>query len=189
MLKASHGSGMNLRLTLPEDLPAREAEIRALTARWLAARFGHSWGEWQYGQQPPRLLLERYIEIDGRPFPADWRFFVFHGQVRLAQHTIDRETALRTAYYTPDWRRLEAGPAPTPPAPTLPRPDNLAALIETAERLAQGLDFVRVDLYSDGVSRIRFGELTLTPNNANVRFTDFAFDHWLGRWFDPGATA
>jgi hypothetical protein len=59
-------------------------------------------------------------------------------------------------------------------------------MIRVAEALAEGMDFVRVDLYSDLKSRIRFGELTFTPGNANSRFSDFRFDQWLGSQFRAG---
>ena len=49
------------------------------------------------------------------------------------------------------------------------------------------MEFTRVDLYSDGNSRIRFGEITFTPGNAGLHFSDFKFDKWLGSQFGKGA--
>ena len=54
-----------------------------------------------------------------------------------------------------------------------------------AETIADGMEFARVDLYSDGKSRIRFGEITLTPGCC--RFSDFKFDLWLGMHFSKGS--
>ena len=49
-------------------------------------------------------------------------------------------------------------------------------MISTAERLADGIDLVRVDLYSNG-SRIWFGEMTLTPAGCIFhRWTQKALD-------------
>ncbi len=66
------------------------------------------------------------------------------------------------------------------------RPANLDAVIQAAETIATGLDFARIDLYSDRKSVIKFGEITLTPNNAMARYADFQFDRWLGSWFAVG---
>jgi len=52
-------------------------------------------------------------------------------------------------------------------------------MIRVAEAIAGDMEFARVDLYSDGKSRIRFGEITFTPGNA-AHFSDFKFDQWLG---------
>jgi hypothetical protein len=62
----------------------------------------------------------------------------------------------------------------------------LPLMIHVAETIANGLDFARIDLYSDGKSNIKFGEITFTPGNAASRFSDFGFDRWLGTLFGKG---
>jgi len=62
------------------------------------------------------------------------------------------------------------------------RPRNLEDMIRVAEAIAGDMEFARVDLYSGGKSRIRFGEITFTPGNA-AHFSDFKFDQWLGSHF------
>ena len=47
-------------------------------------------------------------------------------------------------------------------AKPIPRPKNLEEMIGIASRLSKDIDFVRIDLYSNG-SRVWFGEITLTP--------------------------
>ena len=44
-------------------------------------------------------------------------------------------------------------------------------MIRVAEAIAGDMEFARVDLYSDGKSRIRFGEITFTPGNARISRT------------------
>ena len=58
-------------------------------------------------------------------------------------------------------------------------PPNLALMLETAEKLGSGLDFVRVDLYDIG-SRIYFGEMTFTPGGGFAHFEPAAMDQHLG---------
>jgi hypothetical protein len=57
-------------------------------------------------------------------------------------------------------------------------------MIRVAETIAQGMDFARVDLYTDGNSHIKFGEITFTPGNGVLHFSDSKFDRWLGSLFD-----
>jgi hypothetical protein len=56
-------------------------------------------------------------------------------------------------------------------------------MVRVAETIAAGLEFARIDLYSDCKRVVKFGEITLTPGNALDRFSDFQFDLWLGRFF------
>jgi len=74
----------------------------------------------------------------------------------------------------PDWKHIPVayGHAPI----QSPRPRNLDEMIRVAEAIATDMDFARIDLYSDGKSNIRFGEITLVPGNACSRFSDFRFD-------------
>ena len=54
-------------------------------------------------------------------------------------------------------------------------------MIEVAESLAQGLTFVRVDLYFQE-NCIIFGEMTLYPGNGFVPFEPQMWDHKLGTY-------
>jgi hypothetical protein len=62
-------------------------------------------------------------------------------------------------------------------------------MIRLAEAVAAGMPFARVDLYTDGNSEIRFGEITFTPGNAQLHFSDRKFDEWLGAQFTEGSKA
>ena len=49
-------------------------------------------------------------------------------------------------------------------------------MINIAEKIAEDIDLVRIDLYSNG-SRVWFGEITLTPSGCIFH-----------RWFDKALT-
>ena len=107
-------------------------------------------------------------------------------RVELIEVDVDRFTELRSALYTPDWKYIPVnyGEAPV----QRPRPGNLKDMVRVAETIAQGIEFARIDLYSDGNSRIKFGEVTLTPGNGVLHFSDPRFDRWLGSLFDEDPT-
>jgi len=90
----------------------------------------------------------------------------------------------RSAFYTPDWKHIPVAYKHAPIQRA--RPGNLEDMIGVAEAIAEGMEFARVDLYSDRKSRIRFGEITFTLGNACSRFSDFKFDRWLGSQFGKG---
>ena len=182
VLKANHGCESNLFLNLPDDLTAKRDEIEQWATSWLARRFGYDWGEWQYCTFKPKLFLEKFIDFNGDQVPLDYKFHCFHGEVRLIAIEVDRFTQQqRSAFYTPDWKHIPVTYG-EPPVQR-PRPGNLEDMIRVAEAIAAEMEFARVDLYSDGNSRIRFGEITFTPGNGTLHFSDFKFDLWLGSQF------
>jgi len=181
VLKANNSCGANLVLNLPHDLSIKRDEIAKRTSVWLADRFGYDWGEWQYCTFPGRLFLESFIDFNGTAAPDEYKFFCFNGKARLINFHVDRFAQHKSALYDPSWK-----PFPVNYGRELAhrhRPDNLADMVRVAEAIAAGLEFARIDLYSDCKRIVKFGEITLTPGNALDRFSDFQFDLWLGRFF------
>ena len=62
----------------------------------------------------------------------------------------------------------------------MPRPEHFDDMLYVAARLADGFDFVRVDLYNI-CGRIYFNEMTFTPTGASMKFIPPAWDVTLGR--------
>lgn len=187
VLKANHGWGWHLFLDLPDDLLARRSEIEQATTRWLNSQWGYDWGEWQYTIFKPKLFLEDFIDFNGRQSPDDYKFLCFDGEVRLIEIDVDRTTDIRSAFYTPDWKYIPVTYGERPVQRD--RPHNLDKMIRLAEAVAAGMPFARVDLYTDGNSEIRFGEITFTPGNAQLHFSDRKLDEWLGAQFTEGSKA
>jgi hypothetical protein len=186
ILKANHGCNWVLPLNLPDDLSAKHDEIEARSKAWLTSRYGYNWGEWQYCTFEPKLFLEEFIGFNGVQTPDDYKFFCFRGKACLIEVDVNRYTQLRSAFYTPDWEHIPVAYRHAPIQ--CARPRNLEDMIRVAEAIAEGMDFVRVDLYSDRDSGMRFGEITFSPGNACSRFSDPRFDLWLGSHFGKGPT-
>jgi hypothetical protein len=185
VLKANHGWGWNLFLDLPRDFRAKRDEIESASL-WLTSRFGYGyeWGEWFYSTFKPQLFLEQFINFNDTKTPDDYKFFCFDGKAIVVEINVDRFTRLRSAFYTPDWKHIPVAYRHAPIE--CPRPRNLQEMVRVAEAIAEGLEFARVDLYSDCKSRIKFGEITLAPGSAFSRFSVFGFDQWLGSYFGKG---
>lgn len=61
-----------------------------------------------------------------------------------------------------DWKELDVVEGTEVDRESIKRPDELEEMISMAEKLGEGIPFVRVDLYlADG--KIYFGEMTLSP--------------------------
>ena len=185
VLKANNGAGSNLFLNLPGDLSVNGDAIANWATRRLYSRFGYSWGEWHYCTFKPQLFLEEFINFGDDSAPDDYKFFCFNGKAHLIEIDVDRFTQLRTGFYDPSWKHIPVAYTKAPIQRERPR--NLEEMLRVAEAIAHGMEFARVDLYSDRKSKIKFGEITFFPSNAAARFSDSKFDLWLGSHFAQAA--
>jgi hypothetical protein len=146
-----------------------------LSRHWLSLRYEPS--EWAYSKARPRVIIEEHLASDGTT-PPDYKFLVFDGRVRVIWVDQDRFGDHRRNFYSPAWESLDVG-MNYPCGNLVPRPAKLDAMIAVAERLADRIDFVRVDLYNID-DRIIFGELTNYPEGGWARFDPPEFDAELG---------
>ncbi len=156
------------------------AQLRSTLRRALSIDFGNRYATWGYRRVPRRILVEELLDGSPELVPADHRFFVFDGRVRLVQVNAGRFRDGRLCFYTPDWEPIDAGVG-RPTGPHRPRPTAAGRMIEIAEALERDLEFVRVDLY-EAAGRVVVGELTAYPGSPVGRFggTSREFDLELG---------
>ena len=185
VLKPNHGFNMNLFLDLPRDLTDRREEIMVKGQAWLDARFGHELGEWHYSLIKPKLFLETFLTQDGVEPMGEFKVHCFHGKARVMHILAELFTAKRHGTYTEDWTFL--GDVISNGSEEFERPKNFDVLIETAERLAEGLEYARIDLYTDFERVVKAGEITLTPGDGRQAFVDVEFARWMGGLFTPTA--
>jgi hypothetical protein len=172
VLKPNHGT-MRVHLgTGRPDVPA----LQRITAGWLEEPLYRTRGEWVYSQARRLLFAEEFLGDDGA-VPADHKFFVFGGRVRLVQVDTGRFGAHRRRLYTPDWTPIDVDEDVAPGPVTVP-PASLAEMTKVAEALGAAFDFIRVDLY-DVDGEVWFGELTPYPGGGLDRF-DPDLDRLLG---------
>jgi len=177
VLKATHGSGMVLVCRDRDTFD--EAAARATMDRWLRTNYGRAKREWAYQPIRPRLIAEALLDNGGGDL-FDYKFFCFGGDPRLIQFDAQRFSGHRRELFTPDWRRINTYRLIYPPVGRdVPRPDNLAEMLDCARRLSRGFVFVRVDLYSVS-GRTIFGAVTWYPEGGWGRFEPIDAEHALG---------
>jgi len=174
-LKANFGAGRNIICTEKSKLDIEQCREKIRV--WLKPG-QYSVAERHYNLIPKKFVCEEFIDDGTGGFPVDYKFMCIHGKVHCILGVSGREQG--HGFYLPystDWQPIpeyyRGNATATVP---LPRPANLEEMINTAEQLAEGIDLVRVDLYSNG-SRIWFGEITLTPSGCIFhRWTQKALD-------------
>lgn len=168
----------------PEFAP-RDDVVR-IARGWMAQLYGQGPNrEWVYGRVPRRTIVEELLAGAAGAVPDDYKFFVFHGRCAFVQVDTGRFGRRTQDFFRPDWRHLPLSGGPPWAEPGLAEPTGLAEMLEVAQRLGAGTDFVRVDLY-DVDGRVVFGELTSFPAGGDSPFDPESFDVEFGRpWVVP----
>lgn len=179
ILKARHGCNQN-RILRPPPGAAEWAALQQLTRGWVAGPYGQGVAEWGYLHTPRGLLAEPLIGNGVTP-PVDYKIYVFggvatHVQVHLGRGGGNHRWVLHDRSYTP---LVDVEDRPPPPR-------SLDAMLQAAEVLGAGYDFLRIDFYEvDG--QPLFGEYCLYPGSGFDRFAEDWIDLELGRlWHAAG---
>ncbi|WP_010216430.1 ATP-grasp fold amidoligase family protein [Sphingomonas sp. PAMC 26621] len=157
------------------------AMVRRAAASWMRRSYGDWLDEWGYRDVPRGVLIEPFVGV-APVLPIDYKLYVFHGRVAVIQVHSDRATNHRWTVFDRRWRRLSGDGL----GEDMPPPMALDRMIEGAEALASGFDFVRIDFYD--VGRVpRFGEMTFYPGSGLDPFDPFSLDVSLGQCWLTGA--
>ncbi len=205
VVKPTHGSGA--AIVVSESAPAHarlptepgswsysyvrpehagRAQLARLGQGWIAQLYGQGPNrEWAYGHVPRRVIVEELLVSANGGIPDDCKFFVFHGKCAFVQVDTGRFGGRTQDFFDPQWTHLPLSGGPPWADPQPAPPVRLPEMIDIAQRLGTGTDFVRVDLY-DVDGRIVFGELTSYPAGGDSPFFPESFDAEFGRpWTVP----
>lgn len=146
--------------------------------------------EWPYKDVKPLVFAEEYIEPeDPGEGLVDYKFFCFGGKADCVMACVGRASGKPRFYFLDrGWevRRYNASSLSLPEGFSLPRPNGLEEMFCVAERLSEGIPFVRVDLYDAG-GRVLFGEMTFYPQSGfDQNILPEADERW-GKMIDLGA--
>lgn len=180
-LKANYGAGMNIICTDKSLL--NQEEIKIKVNKWLTGP-SYSGFERHYNLIERRVICEEFIDDGTGGFPIDYKFICIKGKVNCILVCADREKGEADYLpYSKTWEPLYSyNKERSHNAKVTPCPSNLSEMLIIAERLAENLDLVRVDLYSNG-EKVWFGEMTLTPAGCIfARWSQLALDE-MGKYY------
>lgn len=160
VIKVTHGSTFNI---ICEDSSKLDRdEVISKCKKWLKAKFLACYGEWFYGLEKPRVIVENFIESDDNEPLKDYKIFCFNGKPGFICVDSDRFTSHKRDFYTLDWELMDGyAVSYGSSGKTVPKPECLDKLFEYSKKLSEDFLHVRVDFYIAG-GKIYFGELTFT---------------------------
>jgi hypothetical protein len=177
VIKVNHSSGGNVFIRTAQDI--KRARIVASMREQLGFSHGHRYREWGYLGIPPKVMVERMIEMPGDHVPKDYKFFVYHGRVHFIQLDCDRFSGHKRNLYDREWNLLPAKLTHPQRLEPVSKPVNLSQMVNLAEKIGAQFDFVRVDLYSPPQG-ILFGEVTFYPYSGLQEFIPKDWDNKFG---------
>jgi hypothetical protein len=181
VLKANHGCGM---LSIIYDKEEEHFKtIHQKTEKWKQTNYYRFGREWAYKGLPRKILAEKLLLTQNGSIPKDYKFFCFHGKVKLIQVDYDRFGDQKRNLFNPNFELIEGKLLYPPYGQPVQRPQNLDEAITIAEALATDFSFIRVDLYLMK-DHIYFGELTNYPGNGFVPFQPEKLEYKVGTWLD-----
>lgn len=170
-IKCNHSCGMNIicynKSTLDIDATRKQLD------EWMHTKHDIFW-ERHYFHIKPMIIAEALIpsDVDGN-FPTDYKIHCAGGKPVFIQVCIDRteEFVGHRVIYSPKWEKLPYTKHDYHYTDTdVPQPQCLDEMLQIAEKLSQGLDYARIDLYEMGGAKVLFGEITLTPMGGWLTF-------------------
>lgn len=177
VVKPTHGSSW---VQIVTDKSALDRAALIETCRgWLKRSYYEETREWVYKNIMPQIIVEELVDDGSGTAPHDYKLFVFDGTVKLIQVDTGRFIDHRRRLYTPEWEKVNALSHHDDIVGDVPRPVHLREMIAAAQKLGDGLDFIRADFYDTG-ERVYFGELTCYPAAGLERFRPKDFDRILG---------
>lgn len=184
VIKPNHRSG----LVYFGSRSTTRAELKRATRGWLRTHDRVAIGEWAYREAAHVLIIEPRLAHSSGVVPVDWKFFVFHGKVRLLERDAGRFTdTFAETFYSPSGEVLDIRNGADAWADA-PPPAALDSMVRYAERLAEGFSFMRVDFY-DVDGEPWFGELTPYPSGGMDPYEPDETDFVLGRWWRQEETS
>jgi len=183
VIKTNHGCGYNIIVMDKTQLDQTQASRQL--KKWLGENFCYATFvgmAWAYKNVRPSIIIESFLEDSGS-VPRDYKFFCFSGRAEFFKIDFARFEDHSEIFFDIDLTPLDVlEEGLNRYQGKLAVPDNYKDMVRLAESLAQGFDFIRVDLYNVD-SRIYVGELTCYPGAGLIRLIPRKYDFILGeKW-------
>lgn len=181
VIKVTHGSTFNIICTDKSKLNIEDSKKKL--KKWLKEKFIPCYGEWFYGVEKPRVIVEKFIESDGDL--KDFKVFCFGGEPKyVAVYSNRQENNGKPCQeiYDLDWN-LTGNHTNNYKLPSklTDKPSNLDEIIKYSKILSKDFKHARVDFFNQNNSLI-FGEITFTSSAGFGKFSSKKFEEEMGSY-------
>lgn len=183
VIKTNHGSGYNM--LVKDKTRLNQTKARRQLKKWLEENFCEDkflGTEWAYKNIRPIIMVESFLE-NNRGVAEDYKFFCYSGRAEFCKVDLDRFGDHAEVFFDRGLKPLDLfGVGIKQYRGKFVLPDSYKDMIRVAESIAQGIDFIRVDLYSVG-GQIYVGELTCYHGGGLIALSPRMYDFLFGeKW-------
>ena len=144
--------------------------------------------EWPYKNVKPRIIAEPFIDTLGKPDSVEYKLTCYHGKVVFTTICTgiahDELKNRKNDHYDRDWKPMPWYTFYEPSGEVLAKkPEYIDEMIEMAEKLSEGIPYLRVDFYRHE-GRIYFGEVTFYTWGGFLIFEPDEWDIKLGEMLE-----
>lgn len=161
VMKCSHDSGGLVICKNKSNFDVDSA--REKIEKSLKNNYYYSAREWPYKNVKPRILIEKYLQNEDGSNIEDYKLQCINGKVDNIFVCVGRYSSegVRYHYFDTEWNYIPYCPyeGVDKNNVNIPKPRCLDQMIMIAEKLAEGLPQLRVDLY-EIKGKVYFGEMT-----------------------------
>ena len=171
VIKCTHDSGSLFICDKNSDIDINSIK-KDLSKHMQMNHFWYS-REWPYKNIKPKIIIEEFISDEKGRSPADYKFFCFNGKMEIFKIDYNRFSNHISNYYSKDLNYLDFHEKTflSTSDIKLNLPEKFNEMVTVAEKLSEGIPFLRVDLYYTN-SKIYFGELTFFPHSGILPYTN-----------------
>jgi len=164
IVKANHDSGGTFIINdkIQIDFKKLQRHLR----RVMAHNYYYENREWPYKNIKKRVIVEKLMIDDKYDQLYDYKIHCMNGKVKFVEIMTDRgsENGIKEHCLDINYNKQPFLFSYPQSDKAVDKPDNWNEMLEKAECLAQGLTYVRVDMYSVN-GKTYFGEMTFHPHS------------------------
>ena len=181
VIKVTHGSTFNIICTDKNSLDREDAIKKC--KKWLKEKFIPCYGEWFYGIEKPRIIVEKYIESENGL--KDYKIFCFNGEPKYIGVYSDREKGkTKQEMYDINWNLINEHTNDFEmPNELTKKPELLDDVLNYSRILSKDFKHARVDFFIEN-NQIYFGEITFTSSAGFGKFISRKFAEEMGNFLN-----
>lgn len=183
VLKPNHTSG-DIYICIDKS-KINYAELEKLVTKWIKREYFWFQREWPYKNIKPRIICEKYMLDESGIELKDYKFMCFNGEVKCIFVCSNRKIhkSVDVDIYDTDWNKMPFTLQDPNSGKLISKPKEYEKMFKFAQRLSNGIPFVRVDFYQTN-EQLYFGEMTFYPCSGFGKFSPETYDCLLGSWLE-----
>jgi hypothetical protein len=180
VIKSNQGGRSSRVILVTDKSTIDESAIIEKCQEWLNNDYYKLTGSARYKNIDQHIMVEEYIDDGKGKAPYDYKFYTYDDKPHYIQVEAGRIEDYSSTFHDTDWNRLPMthGVGKNCSTP-IDKPPHLELMLELAQKLGKGLDFVRIDFY-DTPEKVFVGEITSISGSAMEPFEPLMYDRILG---------